>query len=84
MPVSDVKTFLVVGHLALTRKRPSEKEAPVDPKGEQKAPDYFNPEILAWVMKTVGDIDEDFKETDRFGKTTSPIVRYFGLNFKQN
>lgn len=71
---ADSRLLAVLGHLALTRIRPKNSEIATAPKGGPKAPDYFNPDILAWVMETVGEIDDDFKGINHYGKTTSPTI----------
>ena len=71
---ADSSLLAVLGHLALTRIRPKRSESATVLKGDQKVPDHFNRDIFAWVMKTVGEIDEDFKGIDHYGETTSPTI----------
>lgn len=68
--VVDDGTGEVVGHFALTRRRPTPStETQSIPSGqEQEVPDFFNGEVLAAVGAAVTELTQDTKDIDHYGK----------------
>jgi len=76
LKVVDGESGDIVGHLALTRRRPGNTEKPPakkDGDGNQKIPDGLDPVVFAAVSKAAVEVAKDMSGVDRFGTVYSDL-----------
>lgn len=85
----DDGTREIVGHLALTRRRPpsSTETQSAFPGNEQKVLDFFNAKVLAAVGAAVSKLTQNTRDVDHDGKNSHPInmrkkLINLGLDFR--
>ncbi|KAF9883076.1 hypothetical protein FE257_004110 [Aspergillus nanangensis] len=86
LTVLDNQTKEVIGHLALTRRRPlpdpeTEGKHPTTPS-TPPIPDFFNPEVFAAVVTAVDELSQDLKTIDHYEVTyivVNPAYRNRGI-----